>query len=473
MSKDEVISSYLEQSRAYSSEEIRFPFEEFLEENINILPRGVDVEYSELIIKLQKPHRNIGAVWKAIWGSPYKVIFHAPWNSYVLIASVFYLPFLLAIIGLTFITFLFNGPLTGVLQVSIAGTLGYASAVFYLKFLYMSYFRLVNQTKYPWLSENLSDEFNKYFNKRHLPRALRIAIFTSTITYGVLVLLLLGRLRLVNIYEVILILGIGALTILFLIPTQVVLLSALMLVPLNTTLYGKIVNPILHRIQTYQKGYESILSKNNYEVIMILGDSPALSTRELGEIPLFTLGLSTLTFNGLVFTILSPVINEVLSWSALQKLPINATNAINKTYQSTYDKAISAGKSVAVAKELAQAAAESAGSSVAAANLLLIILALAIIWTFSSTMWPIIKLTWFMYYYKNKALEELDSFLFDKIMAFASGAIKEIESETEVLFNLRQYVYNLKRSPVNPLRLLQMSVLFLLYIFRGLRGIGG
>ena len=65
--------------------------------------------------------------------------------------------------------------------------------------------------------------------------------------------------------------------------------------------------------------------------------------------------------------------------------------------------------------------------------------------------------------FKNKALTELDPFLFDEMTSLALKRDTEISNETQVLYILRSYIYTMKVSPVAPFKLIYVVAITLLY----------
>ncbi len=70
--------------------------------------------------------------------------------------------------------------------------------------------------------------------------------------------------------------------------------------------------------------------------------------------------------------------------------------------------------------------------------------------------------------FRTKALKELDPFIYEEITNLALGRPKRTEIDLQVIFILREFIYSMKPSPVNPFRLLYFSLLFSAYAFRGI-----
>jgi len=200
----------------------------------------------------------------------------------------------------------------------------------------------------------------------------------------------------------------------------------------NTKIYDLLLQKIISRIRGYTDGHESILSKKNYEVVKVLSDTPGLSVRSLGDIPVVGLVAATLMFNSFFFILSGPVLLSISS-----------------------------------------AMPDVSGDTSGLTMLLLIGIVLSLIVAFGAVIGPLWRVSRRIGKFKSKALTELDPYLFDEITGVALKRESVISNETQVLYMLRNYIYSMKPSPINPLKLVQIAALALLYITRVAPALGG
>ncbi|MDH5404644.1 MAG: hypothetical protein OEY49_19235, partial [Candidatus Heimdallarchaeota archaeon] len=214
-----------------------------------------------------------------------------------------------------------------------------------------------------------------------------------------------------------------------------VMLMSYLLVYRNTRIYDIILSTIIDRVKGYTDEHESILTKKNYEVVGVLSDTPGLSIRSLGDIPVGGLSAAIFVVNAAIFLLFSPFLIEGPVADFFLKLIQN--------FQRMADS-------------------DPTGLS------LVIVLGifLSSLAAFGAVLMPLIRITRVMSAFKVKALIELDPFLFEEITSVALKRDTIITNETQVLFMLRSYIHTMKVSPVHPIRVVQLVLLAILYAYR-------
>ena len=414
-----------------TQEDIIFEFEGFLEEHEENLPQGLDAQYMAYVPILEDPFRNLSRIPEALINLPLNAILHQSWKT---IFSLFLIIAVLALPSFSFLVYtayLVDRTGVGVSFVIII-LLGILVAFSYMKYIYGSISNLMESRKAPWLVERINKQFNANYQRSWSKRILSISLFLPLIMETEMILVALTQLNFqvsltwIIVWGLLLLIGHFGLALLIFVS-----LLSFQYIRINTKIYDLVLQPIIDRVRGYTEGHESILNKKNYEVVGVLSDTPGLSVQTLGDIPTFGLGSGIFSVNALIFLLVSPL----LLWAPVEAFFFRLGNS--------YDPdglrfVILAGIAI---------------SSIA---------------SFGAVVGPLIRITRVMGNFKTKALTELDPFLFDEITGVALRRDIEISNESQVLFMIRNYIYSMKTSPVNPFRLLQIVVLALLYGLRGL-----
>ena len=447
----------INQSNTNSSlthEDIIFDFEEFLEKNEERLPEGLDSQYMIYVPVIEKPIRNLLRLPKALINLPLSAILHQ--NN----KTIFTLFGLVLTLSLpSFVLMIFAGFQTDNIIVSELGgevqfspqkggmaisfvifiLLGAGASIAYLKYIYESINSLLMSRKAPWLVDKIRRDFLKNYKIKWnnnafvfcliSPLALEIPIFlilraanNGQLPFGfgffIFVCLLIGHM------------GIGTLIL--------IMITSFRFVIINTRMYDTLLQSITTRVTGYTEGRESILNKKNYEVVGILSDTPGLSIRSLGDIPVLGLGSGIFNVNAIILIIFSPMliyppIGDF--WAGIFAAPIDPVSGTSPDpYGLNW--------------------------------IILIGIAVSSIASFGAVIGPLIRITRVMGNFKEKALTELDPFIFDEITGIAVKQDNEISHETQILYIVRNYIYTMKVSPVNPFRLIQIIGLAIIYSSR-------
>ncbi len=385
---------------------------------------------------LERPLKNIRSLPKALTTLPMNAVLHQEWIAGLKLIGLLILlgsPSLILILWTAAIYK--KGIVGGVLVFFII--VGVIVSPGYLKLMYELLSSLVESKKAPWLVEPIEKPFNENYQ---IPWNKNILIFSFVIT-------LVSDVWLVKIafldesslrYEWfvsivwILMLIVGHVGISLMLFISIV---AYTYVRKNSKIYDQLLVRITKRVKGFTEGHESILSKKNYEVVGVLSDTPGLSIRSLGDIPILGLASSTLIFNAILFIIAAP-------W--LIDGPIAETIG-NQTLGGIDETGIT--------------------------FIIIIGLVISLIAALGAIIIPIFRIFLVIRRFKLKALTELDPFLFDEITGVALKQDSIITNETQVLYMLRNYIYGMKPSPVNPLRLLQVAALLILYVYKGVPSI--
>ncbi len=415
---------------AISYEKIKFSFEPFLEDNQANLPQGLDPQYLSYISIIENPVRNFKKLPRALFTLPMNAVLHQRWG---MIARLIGLIIILA--SPTIFIILQTGIVYGKTGISfiliLFILLGVAAAPAYLKIIYTLYNNMLDSKTNTWLVESiekpLNDAYQTQWSKKYLFFSFVITIildlelvFTTMLNETTL------RYNLILTIIWILALIIGHFGISLMIYISLV---SYRYVSRNTRIYDILLIKITERTKGYTEGHETILTKKNYEVVSVLSDTPGLSIRSLGDIPIIGLASSTVVINALLFLIFGPLLLRA------DNLPAIGGDETGLTF------------------------------------FMIIGLVLALLAAFGAVIIPIIRIWWAIRAFKTKALTELDPFLFDEITDVALKRDQTISNETHVLYMLRNYIYSMKPSPVNPIRLIQIALLLTLYVSRGVPGL--
>ncbi|MHA2502751.1 MAG: hypothetical protein ACXAE3_07780 [Candidatus Kariarchaeaceae archaeon] len=386
---------------------------------------------------MEDPIRNITKLPQALLNLPMNAVLHQSWNT------IFSLFGILFVLGLpSFILLITTASLldkTGLgISLVIFILIGLLSSFIYLKSIYGSLNGLVESRKAPWLVQKIKKPFNTNYQRDWSTRVLGISLILPLIMEIPLIWTAVGTKGGINVIPAII-------WLLFLIVGHVgislmifVSLLSVRYINVNTAIYDQVLLTITDRVRGYTEGHESILNKKNYEVVGVLSDTPGLSIRNLGDIPIFGLGSGIFSVNALIFLLFSPFFLDGPLAVFLSKNSINPTSDV---FGITW--------------------------------IILGGIFISSIFSFGAVIGPLGRITRVMRKFKIKALTELDPFIFEEITGVALRKDTQITNETQVLFMLRNYIYTMKVSPVNPFRLIQIILLTLIYSLRILPAVVG
>jgi hypothetical protein len=445
---------------------IKFSFEDFLEEVEEELPEGLDSNYYNLLPSLQKPLKNLKNLPRAFLTLPINAFLFQPLPQ---ILKIYMIPVILTVptlllsllasysYGIEDYRSLSNGVLFFILA-----SFGVIVTPIYIKNTYNTFTKLIDTNQAKWLMDPIQKPFaQNYYGKWprlflvvsfFIPFILELQILTSPLFFG----------QGLNLNPVILILSLIGLLIGHIGLTFVIYfnLMAIYFVKVNTSLYQKLLGKITERVDGYNDGHESLLTKNTYEVVKVLADTPGLSIQSLGNIPIYGFLASILIINGLIFLIGGPFLTFFI-----EDIATNAQDAAVAYNLLPEEERITAGILFKPPLD------EYFNAKIQIfAVIFYIAIILSLILSFTQVIWPIISISRIMGKFKKKALSELDPFIYGEITNIALDKVKgaTMETNTQVLFMLREYIYSMKQSPVNPFIFLQYSILSLIYFTRAL-----
>lgn len=426
-------------------QQIRFNFEDFLDSVQDELPKGIDSSYLSLLDVVQKPWHNLRRIPEALTVLPISAYLLQSWTALI---QLYIVPIILSLplMILSIYSIIVAGTVGDAVLFMILNLIGIIVAPYYIQTMYNTFTEMIESVKAPWLSSTISKPFTDYY-QRKAPKIIIIVSFLLPFILDAQVVVAVIRHAggsFVILWYALTVLG----TIIGHIGTALVIavtLIALNFVRVNSNLYDILLKKITSRVAGYTEGHASILTSDTYEVVKVLSDTPGLSVQNLGNIPVLGLLTAILVVNSVLFMLGAPSIVIYMTSNA----------------QQAYNAAIVAGKSSDFAKNA------SLDAKVAVfTGAFVIALLISVLLSTTQVLRPVIQISSSMGKFKNKALAELDPFIYDEITNVALEKKKHMEDETQLLFILRQYIYNMKISPVNPYRLAYFTLLFSIYALR-------
>lgn len=452
-------------ARPRTHKDIKFEFEDFLTKYEENLPEGIDSEYFTYIKFLEKPYQNFFKLPKILSKLPMNVVLYLEQRAF---RKLFMIPLFLAIPAM--VLSIEAGILLESLGISIFFAIlaltGIIITPLYMKYGYRTFTDLLEAKRAPWLEKSIEKGFKASYYRRWpripllisfaVPILLDVQLFQIWLTHG---RTLIG----IGIRSFFLLFGhIGVGLILY------VSLIGLNFVRINSRLYDRLLKTIRERAEGYNEGHDSILSKNNYEVVKVLADTPGLSIQSLGNIPLYGLLAATIILNSLVFLVASPFFISIVEQAGQSSYNSSLASYLADKGVATIDALTQEERNIAISTA---SGAEIGAKSTIIRNIVVVALIVSLVLSFSQILLPIISISNVMGRFRTKALKELDPFIYEEITNLALGRQKRTEIDLQVIFILREFIYSMKPSPVNPFRLLYFSLLFSAYAFRGIPAI--
>ncbi len=420
-------------------EDIRFDFEDFLEEHEQNLPEGLDPLYLSYAQVLERPIRNLKNLPIALIKLPVNAVLYQSWKSIMQIYLLMVILTLPSISSLMYVANLYSkGLVIGTMIFFIY--IGLLAALVYMKTIYKLLNGLVESKRAPWLVEEIKDPFDRLYQHSWNKKIFLLSLIVPVVFEYKMVILLINY-NILNsgiitssIYLHIAMMAIGHLG--FSLMVFISIVSFLFVIE-NTNIYDLLLVKIIGRVRGYTDGHESIHTKKNYEVIRVLSDTPGLSIQSMGDIPQLGLLSSILVFNGVLISVISPFLID----GRLADLIVSIGNADDPYRGLTF--------------------------------LIIFGILISSLAAFGAVIMPLFRISKVMGIFKRKALMELDPFLFDEITYLLNARENDISNETQILHILRGYVYTMKISPVAPLRLVYLVLISMVYGLRIIPGIIG
>lgn len=455
----------LTESKSSRIIDIRFSFEEFLEDVEEELPEGLDSDYFALLPAIQNPLRNIRKLPRAFLTLPINAFLFQPLFT---ILKTYLIPVTLSLplVILSLFASSFYGSLGNGIIFFILTLFGVLVTPVYMKHMYNTFSQMIELNQAPWLIEPIEKPFNNYYHGKW-PRIYLIlsALLPIILDIQILVSDLFTYVN--SIYyqiTIVLLILIGHVGTSFVLYFNIM---SIYFVQINTSLYQTLLGKITNRVVGYNEGHESILTKNTYEVVKVLSDTPGLSVQSLGNIPVFGFLASIFIINGIIFLLGGPILTEVIQDFANGAR--DAALAQNKEIIANIIAVINDPTQEITTESFQDPDNAFFGAKEQIFNIILgIAMVISLIVSFARVIWPILAISRVMGKFKRKALGELDPFIYGEItnVALEKTGKAKLEGDTQMLFILRQYIYSMKPSPVNPFIILQYSFLFLIYFTR-------
>ena len=430
-----------QQTKTIASNSIRFEFEDFLDSAERKLPEGFDPTVLSLLEIIKSPYKRFLQLPKAFQILPIKAYLYLPYNS---IIKLYLLVILLSLptLYLNFISAALLGSSGIAVVFLIIISLGVIIVPFYLSYMYKTYKQLLNRNDVSWLTNSVAEPFSLLYNSTWprtllyvsfcIPLIVEVQYFFSSIYFSLSIypLIALIVLTIIGHFGFALLFYFCCLTIYF--------------INRNMRFYNLLLLNIKTRVTGYTKGHESILTKNTYEVVKVLANTPGLSIQNLGNIPLISFFASIFVVNSLIFLVAMPYLNGFIVQTAFD-VPgiVNTIIGVNTN--------------------------PSQGARVALFMVVLLLaIVISLVLSVLQVVLPLIFLFRAMLTFRTKALIELDPYIYRDITRFAAETETKItiESSTFMIFILRQYIEGMRPSPVNLFRLGYFTILFVVYVFR-------
>jgi len=288
-------------------------------------------------------------------------------------------------------------------------------SLFYLKYTHDSYLRLVLAKRIEWIESPVKAYYDKYYDRK-LPFNPIIILFSVgfsvTTTLPVLIYSFSNNLTAANIFGILAIIVNPFLYYIFILATYYMIR--------NTQIYSKVLGTIKKKLSEYIDEYGSLLTKENYEIIWALGNTPTRSIRQLENIPVAGI-LSALIIN---LAMIMGGINQML-YGIYGSMP-----AVSFSF-------------LFIKKGTAMTVLVAVIALIAAAIMVLIIVA------------PIYLFSLKIKKFKQKALMELDNYLFASVLEFEERYAEFARQETITMFSLREYIASMNTLPISAAKIIQ------------------
>ncbi len=434
--------------------DIKFDFEDFLEEVEEVLPEGIDSNYYSLIKALQNPLRNLTKLPRALSTLPINALLFQPLKTILIIYAI---PLLISA-PMMFLSIMASklasrgNAGTGIVF-TIITIIGLVVTPLYMKNLYTSFSKMIESNNVKWLTGGLNQPFTKYYHRRWPKLFFRLSFLIPLVLevqMFVIGLYTSSTLWLNIVYIVLTLIGhVGMAIVIY------ANFMTLYFVRVNTKLYLELLGRITNKVKGYTDGHESILTKNTFEVVKVLADSPGLTVENLGSIPLLSFFTTVLVVNSMIFLLGGPLLSNLI-----ENFAIYQRNLAIKALASDPDN---------TTKDIIEGAALALLDAKKFMFTLIFIVAMVISFALSLTqITPIFTISGIMVRFRVKALTELDPYIYEDLTNFALNRnISEFADSTTLnLFILRQYIGSMKTRPVSLFKLIYFSSLFLIYSSR-------
>ncbi|MHA1202845.1 MAG: hypothetical protein ACTSQ4_10020 [Candidatus Heimdallarchaeaceae archaeon] len=306
---------------------------------------------------------------------------------------------------------------------------GVLFSLFYLKYTHDGYLGLTLEKRVEWIEKPVREYYAKYYD-RYLPKNPIIIILSLLSGIGLNLPMLLitipqttgTNLSTAATFGIISCIVSPLMFYIFYLATYYLIL--------NTQIYSKILKTIKERLTTYLDEYGTLLNRENYDIIWALGDTPGRSIRQLENIPVAGLLSALITTIAMAMGTINLLIYGFASEMPRLGFPI-----------LTFIDADSPWTVMVVII-----------SALIAAIMFLIVYL------------PLNSFRVKMVKFKMKALIELDNYIFANVVEFELKYADDAKQENVTMFQLRNYISNMRTVPISTGKLLKSSMAIIIWV---------
>ncbi len=308
---------------------------------------------------------------------------------------------------------------------------GVLFSLFYLKYTHDGYLGLTLEKRVEWIEKPVREYYAKYYD-RYLPKNPIIIIVSLLSGIGLNLPMLLITIpqttgtnySVANAFGIISCIVSPLMFYIFYLATYYLIL--------NTMIYSKILKTLKERLTTYLDEYGTLLNRENYDIIWALGDTPGRSIRQLENIP--------------VAGLLSALITTIAM----------AMGTINLLIYGFASEMPSLGFNFPILTFIGE-------DSPWTVMVVIISILLAAI-MFLIVYLPLNSFRVKMVKFKMKALIELDNYIFANVVEFELKYAEDAKQENVTMFQLRNYISNMRTVPISTGKLLKSSMAIIIWV---------
>ncbi len=423
ISKDEHKSIRAEVRTKSKFEEPKFEFEDMIIEHQRKFPRtAAFVESPNYIQAMLKPLRYFYILPIALMKLKLNTIISQNWKAYLKLWIYIFLlciPNTVLVLGIFAKEAFFNDLIfTVVLPFLIAVLL----SLFYLKFTHDGFLGLISAKQIEWLEAPVKEYYDKIYDKR-APKNILLIICSIVSGIGLAIpMIILAWSK-----GIVLSIVFGIISIIFNpILFYIFFLTSIFMIQ-NTKIYSQVLETIKNRVSRYIDEYGTLLTRENYEIIWALGDTPGRSIRQLENIPIagilsaliITLAMIMGSLNQLIYGFYG----EMLRWA---NPPL-------------YDGTLKYSDVVGIIALLIAT--------------IMVIVVVFPLYTFSTKMKK----------FKQKSLIELDNYIYANVIEFEERYADYAKQEAVTMFSLREFIAAMKTIPISTTKILKSVVAVLMW----------
>lgn len=306
---------------------------------------------------------------------------------------------------------------------------GVLFSLFYLKYTHDGYLGLTLEKRVEWIEKPVREYYAKYYD-RYLPKNPIIIILSLLSGIGLNLPMLVitipqttgTNLSAATTFGIISCIVSPLMFYIFYLATYYLIL--------NTQIYSKILKTIKERLTTYLDEYGTLLNRENYDIIWALGDTPGRSIRQLENIPVAGLLSALITTIAMAMGTINLLIYGFAS--EMPRLGFPILDFIDADSPWTVMVVI---------------------ISVLLAAIMFLIVYL-----------PLNSFRVKMVKFKMKALIELDNYIFANVVEFELKYAEDAKQENVTMFQLRNYISNMRTIPISTGKLLKSSMAIIIWV---------